>query len=401
MIRPSLSLYLNLLRFLAAVAVYLFHAQHFTNVRIPLIGNSGSEAVIVFFVLSGMLIAYASTRHPTAADYFTARLARLWSVALPALALTVLADTLGQAISLSSYAPFQPYSLFKWVASVGINALFLNQIWHLNIYAGTNGPFWSLSFEFWYYMIFMALFYFRGKQRVIAAAACMLIAGPAILIAMPIWLMGSAVYWAIKKSTMPAPAAGWVLWVGSFGLAWFVTSAAAHDFFAHAFPGILAGAKWPVDFWPQTYLLGAAVALNIYGYARIGDGLQAVLGKLAAPIRLGADTSFGLYLFHYPLLYLAKAVLNANGMTGGPAFAIIVYVVPFVVAVALALAFEKQKHVYARAIDGVAARLTRSSSTSMPAAGPRALARAASNAMAGLHDTAGDALAKLRSLMLK
>lgn len=110
-----------------------------------MIGNLGTEAVVVFFVLSGLLITFAASRQPAAEKFLTARLARLWSVCLPALALTVAADLSGQYLSLESYAPFQPYSAFKWLATIGTNSLFLNQVWHLNIYAGTNGPFWSLS----------------------------------------------------------------------------------------------------------------------------------------------------------------------------------------------------------------------------------------------------------------
>jgi len=146
----SLSLYLDLLRLLAALAVYLFHVSYFAKVRIPLIGNLGSEAVIVFFVLSGFLVTAAGMRQANLEQFVQSRLSRLWSVCLPALLLTLMVDLAGQYISLLSYHPMQPYSLFKWVASMAINALFLNQIWNLSIYPGTNGPFWSLSYEFWY-----------------------------------------------------------------------------------------------------------------------------------------------------------------------------------------------------------------------------------------------------------
>ena len=99
---PAISVYFNLLRFIAALAVYLFHAQHFAAMRIPLIGNLGSEAVVVFFVLSGLLITHSGLRQPDPGLFVRARLARLWSVCLPALALTLAADTLGQAIDAAS-----------------------------------------------------------------------------------------------------------------------------------------------------------------------------------------------------------------------------------------------------------------------------------------------------------
>lgn len=115
----ALSVYLDALRFLAALAVYLFHAGHFSGVRIPFFGEFGSPAVMVFFVLSGLVIAYASAaRRSGPGEFAVARLARLWSVVLPALGLTLLLDTLGQRLALASYAPMQPYDGFKWLASL-------------------------------------------------------------------------------------------------------------------------------------------------------------------------------------------------------------------------------------------------------------------------------------------
>jgi peptidoglycan/LPS O-acetylase OafA/YrhL len=352
---PSLSSYLNLLRFLAALAVYLFHGQHFAKFRIPYVGNLGSEAVFVFFVLSGMLITFSGMKQPDGRAFLRGRLIRLWSVCLPALALTLVADTVGQYISLAAYAPMQPYNLFKWVASLGINALFLNQVWNANVYPGTNGPFWSLSYEFWYYMIFAAGVYFSGKKKIAAVACAALIAGPAILIGLPIWLMGSVVHIAVAGNRTPGASAlvGWACWLGSLAaaVAFFVFDTGR--LLANAFPDIAAGAKWDVDFWPKSYLIGMFVAVNIYGFSLIGNSFRGVLDRCAQPIRFGADISFGLYLFHYPLMYLVKAILHDAGVTAGPLFVGAVYAFPFAIAAALALQCEKRKDLVGAMIDRV------------------------------------------------
>jgi peptidoglycan/LPS O-acetylase OafA/YrhL len=107
---PGFSLYLDLLRALAAVAVYIFHAQYFAGKAVPFVGQFGSEAVIVFFVLSGLLISYARKKHEDIQDFMVARCARLWSVCLPALALAIISDTIGQYLSLDAYSPMQPYT---------------------------------------------------------------------------------------------------------------------------------------------------------------------------------------------------------------------------------------------------------------------------------------------------
>ncbi|MEG0082642.1 MAG: acyltransferase [Massilia sp.] len=347
----SLSLYLDLLRFLAAFAVYIFHAKHFAKTGIPFIGNFGSEAVIVFFVLSGLLIATATRSQPKAGAFIQARLSRLWSVVIPALVLTLVADIAGQYLSMISYDPMQPYSSFKWVASIGMNALFLNQVWYLSVWPGTNGPFWSLSYEFWYYMIFAAFVYLKGRTRIVTLAIAMLIAGPLILVAFPVWLLGTVVYLALGRNPVKQFQKGWVLWLGSFAAAFAFSYFDLRNVLTGVFPEAAAEAKWAVNFWPASYLIGVVIAMNIYGFALMGNSLNVPLEKISKLIRLGANISFGLYLFHYPLMYFAKAVLMVSGVEGGIAFISVIYIAPFVLSALLALKCEKHKAVFSYVID--------------------------------------------------
>ena len=86
-LNESVSLYLDLARIAAAMIVLLHHVfqpPYFSSaVHIP-----GRSAVIVFFVISGFVIAYASDGRHDWRDYAVARLTRVYSVALPALLLT-------------------------------------------------------------------------------------------------------------------------------------------------------------------------------------------------------------------------------------------------------------------------------------------------------------------------
>jgi len=354
----ALSLYLNLMRALAALAVYLFHAQHFSKLRVPVIGNLGNEAVIVFFVLSGLLITGSALRQKALGLFLQARLARLWSVALPALGLTMVADLFGQYLSLASYYPMMPYSPFKWIASLGINALFLNQVWDLNIFPGTNGVFWSLSYEFWYYVIFAAFFYFRGKTQIVAVACSLLIAGPSIVIGLPIWALGAVTYLAVKRIKPHSMQGwGWGLWLGSFLIMLLWGSADLDMRLAAAFPDLMENAKWPVDFWPASYLIGIITAANIYGFAHVGHRFTGILDKASPVISFGADISFGLYLFHYPLMYLSRAVCNSLGLVDGGLFIGILYVIPFVLSVGLASYFERSKDKVAHVISRIADKM--------------------------------------------
>jgi peptidoglycan/LPS O-acetylase OafA/YrhL len=90
-----LSLYLDALRFGAALAVFV---SHYATGRIS--GglfwrfDGGRTAVLVFFVLSGFVIAWVSdTRERTLEEYGLSRVARLYSVMIPVFVLTAVLDT--------------------------------------------------------------------------------------------------------------------------------------------------------------------------------------------------------------------------------------------------------------------------------------------------------------------
>ena len=68
------------------------------------ISHLGNDAVMVFFVLSGFVIAYvANSKEKTIESYFISRFARLYSVVLPALILTIIFDYFGSRIAYELY----------------------------------------------------------------------------------------------------------------------------------------------------------------------------------------------------------------------------------------------------------------------------------------------------------
>src|SRR5450432_3847495 len=94
-ISPHFSDYLDLIRFGAAVAVFLRHIR--SDIFGPWLWQMrgyGHTAVIAFFVLSGFVIAYTcgSGKHSDLRDFAVSRLARLYSVIVPAILLTIAID---------------------------------------------------------------------------------------------------------------------------------------------------------------------------------------------------------------------------------------------------------------------------------------------------------------------
>ena len=103
------SLYLDLIRFFAAAMVFVTHASYerFTGgwMREIGLGSFGNDAVVVFFVLSGLVIAYVChAREKTLRDYALSRAARIYSVVIPCLLLTVILDFAGSRINYAPYA---------------------------------------------------------------------------------------------------------------------------------------------------------------------------------------------------------------------------------------------------------------------------------------------------------
>lgn len=317
----GLSVYLDLLRFLAALSVFILHASfHRFSGGLPGLWHLavlGNDAVMLFFVLSGFVIAHAGARdagQPRA--YLAARLARLWSVCLPALLLTALLDGLGMQFAPQAYQ-FDWYGHDWPVLRLLASALFLNELWFFSIQPFSNTPYWSVGYEFWYYMLFGAWVCLAGRRRLLALALLTLLVGPKILWLLPVWLAG---VWASRtrradRLSGPAAAALCVL-----------TLAAYLGYRFSALPELLQAASarlagplygplgWSRDFLAN-YLVGALVALHFVGARRLLRDGHRVPGLLERPVRWLAGLSFALYLFHNPLLQFFSALSLATGLS--------------------------------------------------------------------------------------
>src|SRR5262249_22260548 len=147
---------------------------HLEEANIPLnvgrvvyfVTGLGHEAVMVFFALSGLLISNnvvsrMQTGQWSWGEYATRRVARIYTVLVPALVLTLVVDTLGMKLFGTATYNTHPSNLTILNANVSerLNLVtFLGNAANLQGFAceplGSNGPLWSLSYEFWYYFIF-------------------------------------------------------------------------------------------------------------------------------------------------------------------------------------------------------------------------------------------------------
>ena len=307
------SVYLDLVRFLAACLVYLYHSNQRWLVE-PVLPASqyGHSAVIVFFVLSGYVIAYiTATKERDWATYAASRLSRVYSVAVPALLLTLLLDSIGRQLLAGPYG--YPYDQF--VLRVLASLLMANEWWFVSITSFSNVPYWSICYESWYYLGFGLLAFLPRARAWPAIGLLALLLGPKIVLLAPVWAMGVALFRWRRLADIPE-SLGWALVAGSvLGIALFLHFGveAAAGRWLESLIGKPAFIQLTFSrFFIGDYGLGLLVMLHFAGVRRVAHRLGGLLLAVQGPVRWVAAYTFTLYLLHQPLFLFWGAVLRGS-----------------------------------------------------------------------------------------
>ena len=350
----SFSIYLDLVRVLSALAVVLYHSnlRLLSADKLPF-SNHGHAAVIVFFVLSGYVISHiTATRENTPLEYWSSRLSRFYSLALPVVLLTPVLDQLGEAMAPQFYDSRTTHDL--WWLRIVTSLAFLNEAWSLSIMSFSNVPYWSLCYEFWYYVLFAILTFTHGYKRVLWCGAVMLLIGPKILLLAPVWATGVALHrWSSLQRIGHAS-----------GLALLIASCAAYGWFhqadltesGSAWLRQTVGAHWHRQlafsrYFITDYLLALIVAAHFIGVRAIAAAPP--LERLAVPVRTLAAYTFSIYLLHQPLIQFYAALVN--GDPSWPGFYLVTMLAVFASIFAIGSVTEQQRHHWRRAIRGLLA----------------------------------------------
>jgi peptidoglycan/LPS O-acetylase OafA/YrhL len=295
------------LRALAVIAVVLFHA------RLGPFGG-GFVGVDVFFVISGFLITSIIKKEMdrgefTLLGFYERRVRRI----LPAL-FVVLAAT--SAIALAVLLPVETLFYGKTLAATALFGANV-QLWREAGYFAENSErnpllhMWSLGVEEQFYFVFpialLLLLRFVGARTAVAWLGAALLASLALaeylvpdqtptafyLLPPRAWelLLGAA----LALARLPAPARRLATVCGAAGLALIVGPVLTYSQ-ATPFPG--ASAIPPC----------AGAALLLYAGASRGTAVQRALA--APPVAFVGKISYSLYLWHWPLLVLARIALD-------------------------------------------------------------------------------------------
>jgi peptidoglycan/LPS O-acetylase OafA/YrhL len=305
----GISLYLDLLRFVMALEVVIGHSTFHGYTGHGFLWqvdpfNHLQTAVVAFFVLSGFVIAYAShTKENVFFHYACSRVARMHSIIIPALLITLLFDTIGTALNPAFYntwdfpTPIADGQFLRYFLSF----IYLNNTWlmpHMN--PGTNGPFWTMTYEVLFYAIFGVIYYCKGKYRLLFALPLIFIAGKSVLLMFPLWLLGVGTYHLHLKIRLSKYLA----------ILTFLTSFVVLLVCSNLRPGTeiqFTGRATHLD-----YAEGLLLAINIFAAASMSPLLLSILGKHERLVRWLGMLTFSLYLCHRPLLNFFSAVVVSD-----------------------------------------------------------------------------------------
>lgn len=325
---------LNFSRWTAALLVVVSHLRNivfvdYENVQhktllvkaFYFITGLGHEAVIVFFVISGLLVGGLSlsrwkSKGIDYARYFMNRFSRIYVVLLPALIAGGIFDLIGlfyfnRTGLYSNATEFSVATLNFSVQERLAGASFVGSVLMLQPFVmapfGSNGPLWSLSYEWWYYCVFAILLAFFGSKtwsgKTILAAA--IIGGTAFLpvaltLWMLIWLLGTGVllYGEFRLPKLPP-----ILAISIFVSTMIFSKFSMNIGFMHASQGLF------VEFG-KDFLVGIGFSLLLLSfYRQTTTPVFQSIDRL--PVRINqhlAEFSYTTYLCHVPFMLLFLAI---------------------------------------------------------------------------------------------
>jgi peptidoglycan/LPS O-acetylase OafA/YrhL len=306
---PAVSIKLHALRLVAALLVVATHANQlgYTGPSHGVLEPLGRLGVIVFFVLSGYVIAHVSqTRHHDLRSYMLARFGRLHSVLIPALAVTALADLAGSSLEPHLYAGFPPVRDPGVLATAPLFASFMYQSFGNGMRWLSNSPLWSIAYEFWYYVLFGTIVYLRGAMRWLAVVGTACLCGLKILLLWPIWLVGVLLYRERERIAALTPRVATLAGILSVAiLTWLCLPTGFSELSGLRDWGIRTIGQNFSAFvlWDLVLVLPICLSMIFVSHpdtAGPGPGGSAWIKSLA-------DGTFSIYCYHLPLLLLARA----------------------------------------------------------------------------------------------
>lgn len=285
----------DLLRFAFAFTVLLVHSHVLsTHPQLEFLAQYLSSEVAVqgFFVVSGYLVLMSYEKSRTVGDYFHKRVRRIY----PAYFAVVVGCALLGALA-STLPPAQYFSaaLARYLAA---NLVFLNflapnlpGVFVGNPMSEVNGALWTLKVEVMFYATIPIMVWLAGKLGRARTLAALYLLAAAYVVATNLLASrtGNGLYLLLQRQ-LP----------GQLG---FFLAGAAGYYYAEALEQ-----RWQ---WVVPAALAALVAASVSYYLKVLL-LPAALGAMVVYVAVGmrhlgnfgkyGDLSYGIYIFHFPVI---------------------------------------------------------------------------------------------------
>jgi peptidoglycan/LPS O-acetylase OafA/YrhL len=326
-IESATSSFLDSVRGISALIVAVVHA--FQVFLLPFVGLgslphlltslAATYAVLAFFIVSGFMIYMSVNKHRTydgkfdAGAFLRARIIRIYPPFLAALAITLLAYLLIATLGLhgaESYRLGGELALARERAEFDWDSLPSTLLLAHGVFPRTlpppsmNGPLWTLSYEFWFYMLaMMAIASFRnrhylwGHLPLLSFAVIVITGGNRLfLIFLLCWCGGFLMGALYRRGVLHSPTftrnAGYLALIFS-ALLLVIVSDNPIGRLINPFLGARSQYGMMVACWLFTLLLAAGINR-----------------QTRLPLKSTAAYSYTLYLIHYPLLLVAFSLLH-------------------------------------------------------------------------------------------
>jgi peptidoglycan/LPS O-acetylase OafA/YrhL len=274
------------------------------------ITSLGHQAVVIFFVLSGFLVA-GSVINQLKKDkfnlkmYFINRFSRLYAVLFIALLLTLILDHTGIHFDHIGFytGKIKSATLGFSIADRLSLKYFLASLFMLQTIVlpplGSNSPLWSLSYEFWYYVMFpcicLLFVYIKSRSKLLAIPVLVLMLigiflPKIILLYFIIWLIGLVPFWLTLKS----PIYKYIFFL--IFIIWLLLKRAIH-----------------IDGFYYDLVLGLIVAFLVSSFGNFEQPLDSKILKLNERL---SSFSYSTYLVHFPVIMIVLTLLHNYGNTG-------------------------------------------------------------------------------------
>ena len=289
-------------RGICALLVMAYHlplASHFYYWQ-PI--RSGHFGVEFFFVLSGFVIAHSNGQKLASGGYFSSFLIRRFGRIYPLHLVTLLAlvvvefAKLAVVLGLGVKGGETPFGDSSSLPALGANLLLWNGLGGFHDFTW-NGPSWSISAEFYTYILFAFVVWAAGRRYVFAAAA-LVVAAFALLT----WNSAQPVpRGTVEGEGLLVCIAGFFLGTVTYQL--FRWKGPASAWFEPVALGAVALVFW--DFLPRSMTL---IVFAAFVYVFAGERGPLAKAFLVRPAQWAGMVSYSIYLVHYPVITTLNAL---------------------------------------------------------------------------------------------